>query len=308
MKPTPLPEGVWPVMLTPFQADRSIDWRGLDQLIEWYLEAGVKGLFAVCLSSEFYDLTPDERLALAAHVVKRVDGRVPVVASGTFGGPIAQQATFVRRMFNTGVQAVVLLACQMASEEESDACWQARVEELMECTGDIPLGLYECPVPYKRLVALEQMRWAAGTGRFLFHKDTSCRIGEIRAKIEAARGTPLRFYNAHAGTLLESLQAGGDGYTSIAANFYPSLFVWLCEHWRVQPEKAERLQHFLTVADMAVRHKYPASAKQFLRRCGLAIHPYCRRGDEEFVEFDGRVLDSLAVMAKAFEAELGIQR
>lgn len=47
-----LPAGVWPVMLTPFTTDGAIDWEALDLMIDWYLEQGIDGLFAVCLSSE----------------------------------------------------------------------------------------------------------------------------------------------------------------------------------------------------------------------------------------------------------------
>jgi dihydrodipicolinate synthase/N-acetylneuraminate lyase len=88
--------GVWPVMLTPFCNDGAIDWDGLDALIEWYLAAGVAGLFAACLSSEMYELTPEERVRLAAHVVDRAAGRVPVVAGGAFGDSITAQAETAR--------------------------------------------------------------------------------------------------------------------------------------------------------------------------------------------------------------------
>ncbi len=115
---TVLPPGLYPVMLTPFTDDGAIDWRGVDALTDWYLDNGATGLFAVCLSSEMYDLTDDERLALARRVVARAAPRgAPVVASGTFGGSIAMQAAFVRRMADTGVAAVVALACQLAPAE-----------------------------------------------------------------------------------------------------------------------------------------------------------------------------------------------
>lgn len=55
-----IPDGVWPVMLTPFRANLTIDWEGLDRLIDWYVEAGVAGLFAVCLSGEMFDLDEQE--------------------------------------------------------------------------------------------------------------------------------------------------------------------------------------------------------------------------------------------------------
>ena len=40
--------GVWPVMLTPFDGQREIDWDSLRRLIDWYIAAGVNGLFANC--------------------------------------------------------------------------------------------------------------------------------------------------------------------------------------------------------------------------------------------------------------------
>lgn len=46
--------GVWPVMLTPFDEKREIDWASLEKLIDWYIAAGVQGLFANCQSSEMF--------------------------------------------------------------------------------------------------------------------------------------------------------------------------------------------------------------------------------------------------------------
>lgn len=47
-----IPSGLWPVMVTPFHEDRSIDWRGVDALTDWYLSAGAVGLFAVAQTIE----------------------------------------------------------------------------------------------------------------------------------------------------------------------------------------------------------------------------------------------------------------
>ena len=50
-------EGIIPVMLTPFDDQGAIDWGSLEALIDWYLEKGAEGLFAVCQSSEMQFLT-----------------------------------------------------------------------------------------------------------------------------------------------------------------------------------------------------------------------------------------------------------
>ena len=52
MKEKRFPGGVWPVMLTPFTEENQVDYPALKELVEWYIENGVDGLFAVCQSSE----------------------------------------------------------------------------------------------------------------------------------------------------------------------------------------------------------------------------------------------------------------
>src|SRR5690606_25108449 len=114
------PAGVWPAMITPLHSDKSIDWDGVDTLTDWFIESGVAGLFAVGQSGEMFRLSNDERLALARRVVERAAGRVPVVATGTFGGPISEQAVFIKQMADTGVQAVTVISGTMAAATEDE--------------------------------------------------------------------------------------------------------------------------------------------------------------------------------------------
>ncbi len=68
MKEKRFPGGVWPVMLTPFTEENQVDYPALKELVEWYIENGVDGLFAVCQSSEMFKLTLEERVGIAAKV------------------------------------------------------------------------------------------------------------------------------------------------------------------------------------------------------------------------------------------------
>ncbi|MGI8483248.1 MAG: dihydrodipicolinate synthase family protein [Thermomicrobiales bacterium] len=295
-----IPDGVWPVMLTPFNEDKMIDWDGVDALTDWYIEAGVSGLFAVAQSSEMYALSDLERLKLAYRVVERADGRVPVVATGTFGGSIEQQADSVRRMADTGVQAVITITSQLAAQSEEEDVWRAKTETLLDLTENISLGLYECPAPYKRLLSPDALRWAAQTGRFVFHKDTCLSLREITAKIAAIVGTPLKFFNAEISSLSDSLSIGGNGFSGVAANFYPEHLVWLCEHWA--EAEASELQYFLSVAEMVIDHKYPSSAKYFLRETRSAeISTICRVPDQLLTEHDRRTIIHLAECLKTLD-------
>ncbi len=297
MTTTQFPRGVLPAMITPLKADKSIDWDGIDRLTDWYIESGVAGLFAVGQSSEMFALTDDERLQLAQRVVTKTDGRVPVTASGTFVRSIEQQAQFIKKMADIGVQVVVVLASEMAQPDEDDSVWQKNVEQLLRLTGDIPLALYECPEPYHRLISPELVHWAAQTGRFHLLKETSRSIEQVQAKIHAAEGTALGIYNADATTLLQSLRSGARGYCGIAANFYPHAVAQLCEIFET-PE-AEQIQALIGMADPTIHHKYPVCAKYYHQQNEVDMLTISRVTNAELNDYEMRVLNYIASQMKA---------
>lgn len=68
--------------------------------------------------------------------------------------------------------------------------WLENCQKLMDMTGDIPLGLYETPVPKVRALTPAMMKWVAKSRRFLFHKDTSLKLETMIEKMEAVKSVP----------------------------------------------------------------------------------------------------------------------
>ncbi|SHF06781.1 4-hydroxy-tetrahydrodipicolinate synthase [Fodinibius roseus] len=303
-----LPKGLWPVMITPFNEDQTIDYKALEILTDFYLDSGSSGLFVNCLSSEMYYLTPEERLQLTERVVNHVEERVPVISTGTFGGSIREQVEFIKKMSDKGVEAVVLVTSLLAKKEEEDEILLTRLDQISEATGEIRLGIYECPTPYKRLISPSVMQWLVDSGRFYYHKDTSCNINDIKEKIELTRNSNLNFYNANTPTAYESLQLGGDGLSPISANFYPELYSYLCEHFRngSRESSINYLQRMLTLLDGITRNKYPLMAKAFLRKRGIPIKLELRISQENLTYEEERIMDSLFVAVEEIRKELGI--
>lgn len=299
------PGGVWPVMLTPFTKAGEVDYHALEKLVNWYINGGVKGLFAVCQSSEMFFLSLEERIGVAKCVVKAAAGRVPVIASGHISDSMEDQAEELNAMAKTGVDAVILITNRLAKEEESDEIWLENCKQLLSrIETDIPLGFYECPYPYKRLLSVENIRWCAQSGRFYFLKDTCCDILQIREKLEAIQGSNLKLYNANTSTLLESLRAGATGYSGVMANFHPQLYAWLCDH--VDSEKAEEVSAFLSIASLIERQCYPVNAKFHLQEVeGLPVETVCRvKNDKELTETFKTEVRMLDVLAQKAEKQL----
>jgi 4-hydroxy-tetrahydrodipicolinate synthase len=268
--------GLWPVMLTPFHEDGSIDWKALDALTNWYVENGADGLFACCQSSEVWDLTEQERIQVVKRVLKQA-GKVPVVAGGLPGMVPQTVAPFIQQLADAGASAAVLTTCQVTEKAEPDTVWKQRVEMILNASNHLPFGLYEAPRPYKRLLTPELMNWAGHTNRFVFHKDTSCEITALAAKAKAVDGTPLRLFNAHVPLLVEAIRQGVDGFSGIAANAYPAVISFAVHHYKDQAEKADRVQAFLTKSEPTLNFRYPLSVKVLANLAGVPIKPVCRR-------------------------------
>ncbi|WP_206098589.1 dihydrodipicolinate synthase family protein [Paenibacillus montanisoli] len=269
--------GVWPTMVTPFTSDDRIDYSGLEKLVNWYMERGVHGLFAVCQSSEMFYLTLEERAALASFVKRTAAGRAPVIASGHISESFEDQVRELNRMAETGIDALVLITNRIAGQDESDDIWIERLEKLLrQLPEEITLGLYECPYPYKRLLSPRTIKWCADQGRFRFLKDTSCDIEDIRIKLETVKGSGLQIYNANSATLLETLKLGAVGYSGVMANFHPELYVWLLENWKESVGEAVRLSDFLSLSSLIEKQLYPANAKYHLMLEGILTNVSCR--------------------------------
>ncbi len=118
-------EGVYPILVTPFDEDSQIDEESLRRLIDFNLDAGVHGL-GVALGSEVYKLTESERARMTRIVVDQVDGRVPVVINtGANGTDLAVH--YSRMAHENGADSLMVLppAFFPAGQDEVVAYYRA---------------------------------------------------------------------------------------------------------------------------------------------------------------------------------------
>jgi 2-keto-3-deoxy-L-arabinonate dehydratase len=104
---TPL-TGIYPIANTPFHPDGSVDFESQDRLIDYLLEQGAHGLGLFGNASEGYTLSSEERIALMKRIAKRVDGRVPLVASSGHTGTDAAVA-LSKEMEDLGADCLMVL-------------------------------------------------------------------------------------------------------------------------------------------------------------------------------------------------------
>lgn len=264
--------GVWVTMITPFLEDKRIDYENTERLIEWYIENKVSGIFAVCQSSEMFNMTFEERYELAKFVIEKVNGRVGVVISGHVEDSPEKQIAELKKMADLKPDALVLITNRLLNNGSLTDNLKRMEEALPK---EIPLGLYECPYPYKRLLSEDEIKYLINSDRYVFLKDTCCDVNLMKKRIVIVRGSNFKLFNANSATLLETLKYGYHGYCGIMANIHPDLYVWLCENYT--DGYANLVSSYLSVMSLIEEHGYPYCAKRYLKYENIPLRDVCRK-------------------------------
>lgn len=289
MNPTvSIPGGVWPVMLTPFDAQNRIDASALKGMVEYYCAEQVAGLYAVCGSSEMIYLDIEEVVNLSRMSQDAAAGHVPVIATGNFGQTLEQQITTMRRVADTGVAAVAIATSLLPSGDDM----LGQILRMTDAT-DFPLAVYECPVPVHRNLDVQDVGVLARTGRFHAFKETSRKAETYLAKVAICNDTPLRIFQANLVTLFNTGSAYGHGFMGCLANIAPRALVkYLTIAGETTPAR-EHLVEFLRLLESRMYlYKYPASAKYILNQLGVPMTPACRWGTAEEFSAQRPALDA----------------
>ena len=300
--------GIWPVMITPWTDDNKPDFKAIENLTNWYIEKGCNGIFAVCQSSEMLYLIEQEKLDIAKCVAETVDGRIQVVASGHTADDKTTQFREIENMMKIpGIGAYVLVSNRLDQQHEGEEVFYNNAKEIFDLFPEVDFGIYECPMPWKRLVSLEFLKKVAPEGRMVFLKDTCCDQHLIRERLKAVEGTPLKIFNANAMSWYDSVLHGAAGYNGVMANFHPDLYKWCYDHKDSDPERARLVADFLTAAAMIEMRIYPVSAKYHQQLVDVPMNVFSRSADCAKLDKNARgEVESLIALENYVRKQLGI--
>ena len=72
-------KGAFPVLITPMDEFQEINWDGVKQNVNYFIEQNVAGIIINGSTGEFVSLSKEERFKMVATVLKEIDGRIPVI-------------------------------------------------------------------------------------------------------------------------------------------------------------------------------------------------------------------------------------
>ncbi len=204
-------------LVTPMQADGSLDWEALDRLVEFHVEKGTDAIVAVGTTGESATLDEQQHCEVIRQVVDQVAGRVPVIA-GTGANSTTEAIALTRCAMKAGVDACLLVTPYYNKPgQEGLYLHHKAVAEAVA----VPQILYNVPGRTACDMLPETVERLSHIPNIIGIKEATGDIG--RAKDILARcGERMELYSGDDATAVDCILAGANGGISVTANVAPA--------------------------------------------------------------------------------------
>ena len=267
-------QGAFTALVTPFDAALNVDDAALDRLVDAQLAAGIAGLVPCGTTGESPTLDDDEHLGVIKKVVKRVAGRVPVIA-GTGSNSTREAIHMSKRAIELGADGVMIVMPYYNKPTQAGLVEHCRM--VAAAVSKAPVVLYNVPgrtgcdlLPEAveaickaspNVVAIKE-----ATGNVLRAQELVRRLGE--------RLTVLSGDDA---VTLGMIACGARGVISVTSNLLPREVQQVCDLALAGKHDEARRAHLalLPVHDVMFLEANPGPVKSALADLGL-LQPHVR--------------------------------
>lgn len=217
------PKGSLVAVVTPMDAAGGLDLLAFDALLDWHVEQGTHGIVVVGTTGESATLRSEEHIGLIEHCVKRIAGKIPVIA-GTGSNNTAEALMFTREAKARGADACLLVTPYYTKPSQRGL--YAHFKTLAEGV-DIPQILYNVPGRTMCDLELETVDKLADLENIVGIKDATGDKERGLALI-AQCSDRLAVYSGEDALNCELMLAGARGAISVTANAAPAQMAALC--------------------------------------------------------------------------------
>lgn len=241
MSQLPLFHGSLTALITPLNADGSVDFQSLEKLVAMHLEAGTHGIVVMGTTGEASTMTTDEYLAVIKKVVDLVDKRIAVIA-GTGKNCTADAIVTVEKLAKIGVDAC-LSVTPYYNKPTQEGLYQ-HFKAIANSTA-IPQILYNVPSRTGVDLLPETVARLSQIPNIIGIKEATGKVERV-AEIKQLAGEEFILLSGDDATGLEFIRLGGDGVISVTNNLAPAEMAKMCELALAGNfEEAEKIQHQL---------------------------------------------------------------
>jgi 4-hydroxy-tetrahydrodipicolinate synthase len=264
-------EGIVVAMITPLNADESLDEGGLRTISQFLIERGAHGLFPGGSQGEFYALTTEERRRVLEATLKAAEGRASVVAH--VGAITTREAIALTRHAETAGADAVAAITPFFIKPSQEELYGYYVE--IAAATNLPVLAYDnVGRTGVSLLPATAARIARDAPNFVGIKDSS---GDLTQFAEHLRlSSPgFRAFVGRDSLIFAALMHGAAGAVTATANVVPDLAVGIYEAvTQSDLARAKELQRRLAPVRMAFGlGTFPVVVKEAMHLIGLPAGP-----------------------------------
>ncbi len=232
-------KGAGVAIVTPMNADESVNYEKLQQLLEEQIAGGTDAVIICGTTGESSCLTVEEHLDVIKACIEYVDHRIPVIA-GTGSNCTRDAIHMSKEAEQMGADGLLCV-----TPYYNKATQKGLIEHYTKISDAVhtPIILYNVPSRTGCNLQPETIAYLAkNTENVRAVKAASGNISQI-AKVKALAGDKIDLYSGNDDQIVPILSLGGIGVISVLSNVAPRQTHEICQAWfDGEVEKSARLQ------------------------------------------------------------------
>ena len=265
--------GAGTALVTPFTPAGEIAGEELEKLVDFQLEGGIDAIIACGTTGEAATMTAEEHLQVVDFIIKRVNGRVPVIA-GTGSNDTAFCVELSLEAKQLGADGLLLVTPYYNKTSQ-----KGLVEsfDYIADTVKMPCILYNVPSRTGCNIQIETYCELAKNPYVVAVKEASGNAA-LAARIVAQCGDSLTVYSGEDNMTLSLMALGGKGVISVFSNALPRQMHDLAAAMlKGDLDTARALNNqYLDLMDGFFLDVNPIPIKEALYQMGLIQSNFCR--------------------------------
>ncbi|MBO4865081.1 MAG: 4-hydroxy-tetrahydrodipicolinate synthase [Ruminococcus sp.] len=208
--------GAGVAIVTPMNADGSINYDKLGELIEWQIAEGTDAIIICGTTGESSTMGDDEHVEAIRYAIEKVNHRIPVIA-GTGSNHTEYAVGLSKKAEELGADAVLLVTpyYNKTSQKGLIVHYTTIANAI-----NIPIILYNVPSRTGVNITPETLKELSKVKNIVAVKEASGNISQI-ARVAALCGDDLDIYSGNDDQIVPIMALGGKGVISVLSNVMP---------------------------------------------------------------------------------------
>lgn len=211
-------------LITPMNNDGTVDYSGLEKLVEFHVAQGTDGIVSVGTTGESATLPVKEHIDVVSRTVKFAAGRLAVIA-GNGANSTAEAVNLSKALEQEGVDAMLSVTPYYNKPPQRGLI--AHYQKVAAST-EVPQILYNVPGRTAVDMLPETIAELAAVPNIIGVKEATGDTNRVK-RLRELCGAEFKLLSGDDATACDFLLAGGDGVISVTNNLVPKAFKAMCD-------------------------------------------------------------------------------